>query len=143
MLVTPSVFSLTRLLDTLDNAASVWTDVKSQAPIKQQNLVPLTKLWSQKTEEEIETYQSVVTNQVRFAMQYVMGVACILRSWILRKCGFLTIRLPTSKASFRSKFPVQGEEDIYIYILSVHTCRNGSSVPACRGTARSCSRTSL
>ena len=70
--LSPSVFFLTRLLDTLDNAASVWKDVKSQAPITQQNLIPLTKLWSQKTEEEIETYQSVVTNQVRFVMQYVM-----------------------------------------------------------------------
>eukprot|EP00904_Undaria_pinnatifida_P003126 jgi/Undpi1/12814/HiC_scaffold_7.g02481.m1 len=54
-----------RLLDTLDNAASVWTDVKSQAPVTQQNLVPLTKLWSQKTEEEIEIYQSVVSEQLK------------------------------------------------------------------------------
>lgn len=53
-----------RLLDTLDNAASVWKDVKSQAPTTQQSLVPLTKLWSQKTEEEIETYQSVVADKV-------------------------------------------------------------------------------
>lgn len=74
--LSPSVFFLARLLDTLDNAASVWTDVKSQAPITQQNLVPLTKLWSQKTEEEIEAYQSVVSNQVRFVMHlsYVVVV---------------------------------------------------------------------
>lgn len=53
-----------RLLDTLDTAATVWTDVKSQAPTTQQNLVPLTKLWSEKTEEEIEVYQAVVKEQV-------------------------------------------------------------------------------
>ena len=54
-----------RLLDTLDTAATVWTDVKSQAPTTQQNLIPLTKLWSEKTEEEIEAYQTVVKGQVR------------------------------------------------------------------------------
>lgn len=59
----PSVASA-RLLDTLDTAATVWTDVKSQAPITQQNLIPLTKLWSEKTEEEIEAYQTAVKGQV-------------------------------------------------------------------------------
>ncbi|CBJ30911.1 Dynein heavy chain family dynein heavy chain [Ectocarpus siliculosus] len=54
-----------RLLDTLDNAATVWTDVKAQAPTTQQNLVPLTKLWSEKTEEEIEAYQGVVKEQLK------------------------------------------------------------------------------
>lgn len=54
-----------RLLDTLDTAATVWTDVKSQAPTTQQNLIPLTKLWSEKTEEEIEAYQTTVKGQVR------------------------------------------------------------------------------
>lgn len=54
-----------RLLDTLDTAATVWTDVKAQAPTTQQNLVPLTKLWSEKTEEEIEDYQTTVKGQVR------------------------------------------------------------------------------
>lgn len=54
-----------RLLDTLDTAATVWTDVKSQAPTTQQNLIPLTKLWSEKTEEEIEAYQTAVKGQVR------------------------------------------------------------------------------
>ena len=53
-----------RLLDTLDTAATVWTDVKSQAPTTQQNLIPLTKLWSEKTEEEIEAYQTAVKGQV-------------------------------------------------------------------------------
>ncbi|CAM9257155.1 unnamed protein product, partial [Sphacelaria rigidula] len=48
--------NMDRLLDPLENAASVWKDVKSQAPITQQNLIPLTKLWSQKTEEEMEAY---------------------------------------------------------------------------------------
>ncbi|CAB1113053.1 unnamed protein product [Ectocarpus sp. CCAP 1310/34] len=54
-----------RLLDTLDHAATVWTDVKSQAPTTQQNLVPLTKLWSEKTEEEIEVYQGLVKQQLK------------------------------------------------------------------------------
>lgn len=60
-----------RLLDTLDTAATVWTDVKSQAPTTQQNLVPLTKLWSEKTEEEIEAYQAVVKEQVRACVAHV------------------------------------------------------------------------
>lgn len=58
---------LVRLLDTLDNAAMVWKDVKAQAPVTQQNIVPLTKLWSQKTEEEMEAYQAVVSKQVSIA----------------------------------------------------------------------------
>lgn len=60
-----------RLLDTLDTAATVWTDVKSQAPVTQQSLVPLTKLWSEKTEEEIDAYQAVVKGQVRIACSHV------------------------------------------------------------------------
>lgn len=66
-----------RLLDTLDNAASVWKDVKSQAPTTQQNLVPLTKLWSQKTEEEMETYQSVVADKVHTPQLVVVCTHCI------------------------------------------------------------------
>lgn len=51
----------------MENAASVWKDVKSQAPITQQNLIPLTKLWSQKTEEEMEAYQENVADQASAA----------------------------------------------------------------------------
>lgn len=61
------MISLIRLLDPLENAASVWKDVKSQAPITQQNLIPLTKLWSQKTEEEMEAYQGNVADQASTA----------------------------------------------------------------------------
>lgn len=61
----PDVHRFYRMLDTLDTAASVWTDVKSQAPTTQQNLIPLTKLWSHRTEEEMEAYQAVVAGQAR------------------------------------------------------------------------------
>lgn len=60
-----------RLLDSLDNAASVWKDVQSQAPITKHNIVPLTKLWSQKTDEEMESYQASVADQVRYVCMYV------------------------------------------------------------------------
>lgn len=53
-----------RLLDALESAASIWKDVKMQAPTTQHDLVPLTKLWSQKTEEEMEDYQRAVAGQV-------------------------------------------------------------------------------
>lgn len=57
-----------RLLDALENAAGVWKDVKDQAPTTQQNLIPLSKLWSQKTEEEMEVYQRFVEDEVSKAV---------------------------------------------------------------------------
>ncbi|CAN0091919.1 unnamed protein product, partial [Discosporangium mesarthrocarpum] len=55
--------NMDRMLDALENAGSVWNDVISQAPLTQNNLVPLTKLWTEKTEEEVEAYQAKVTEQ--------------------------------------------------------------------------------
>lgn len=71
----------TRLLDALENAATVWKDVNRQVPNTQQSLVPLTKLWSQKTEEEMETYQEIVTEQVlrlsiHLAPQHMVCLDC-------------------------------------------------------------------
>lgn len=57
-----------RLLDALDGAAGIWKDVKDQAPTTQQNLIPLSKLWSQKTEEEMEVYQRFVEDEVSKAV---------------------------------------------------------------------------
>lgn len=82
-----------RLLDPLENAASVWKDVKSQAPTTQQNLVPLTKLWSQKTEEEMEAYQGVVTDQASIGLPLGgQNAACC---WIF-KLNPYTAKTPSS-----------------------------------------------
>jgi hypothetical protein len=45
-----------KLIESVENSASLWADVSKQIPITSASIVPLTKTWSVTIESEMEAY---------------------------------------------------------------------------------------
>jgi dynein heavy chain, axonemal len=49
-----------KLLEQLENSATLWSDVTKQAPITSSQIIPVTKVWSSNIENQIEDYNKAM-----------------------------------------------------------------------------------